>query len=248
MPIFQFFDLPRELRDNIYALLLTENQKSGSGLDTPAWYSRPMFYYMPMVRFQLVSRQFGEEYTEAIKPYSTMIIYNSPNAGINHKQYISQIRNIQIEFSLSCKATPIGINTNCHPAPHQVKDDKDVTDELPFTCQGVMECKYWVERLHKLGPNLPSHQKLGLRIGIDWFSDEEFSWPRHIHAPGLQFQLDAMTKALPTVNSVEVALFDYDENYESWNKNELDMGLWVTWTKGGGWQAGEAKGRRRVDA
>jgi hypothetical protein len=33
-----------------------------------------MFYYMPMLGFQLVSRQFGEKYTEAAKPYSTMII------------------------------------------------------------------------------------------------------------------------------------------------------------------------------
>jgi hypothetical protein len=132
--------------------------------------------------------------------------------------------------------------------PHQVGVDKDVTDEHPFTCQGVTEVKYWVERLHKLGPNLPSHRKLDLRIGLDWYSDEEFAWPRHIHAPGLQFQLDAMTKALPTVNSVEVALFDCDADYQSWNKNETDIKLWVYWTKGGKWQAGEAKCRRRVDA
>ncbi|KAJ4359480.1 uncharacterized protein N0V89_000034 [Didymosphaeria variabile] len=236
----RFFDLPRELRDNIYELLLTENQNPGS--------TTPSFHFMPLLRFQLVNRQFGKEYTEAILSHSTMVAYQPNNPRHNYKQYINQVGHIQVYFRVTCEASPTGGSKNCHPNLSEVEIDDGTDSKHSFTCGGITEAAEWVNRLQQVQPNLPYHQKLDLRIGLYWCSDEEFAWPRHIHAPGLQYQLDAMTKASSNVNSVEVALFDCDPDYESWTKNDLKMDLWAKWTKSSGWQAGEAKGRRKVDA
>lgn len=147
---------------------------------------------------------------------------------------------------------------NRHPEPKQIKDDDGTVPDHAFTCWGVEEAREWVATLHKLKAVFPLHDKLELRIGLDWKSDEDLAWPRHIHAPGLRHQLNALTEAMLTVSSVQVALFDCKVDYESWERSatgcsfsttrgEREMDLWAKWTKDKGWQAGEAKGRRKFD-
>ncbi|KAL1591690.1 hypothetical protein SLS60_011689 [Paraconiothyrium brasiliense] len=240
MTTSRFFDLPRELRDNIYKLLLTDNKNPGS--------TSISFHFWPLLRFQLVSRQFGKEYTEAMLPHSTLVTCQPNNPRHDYKQYINQVGHIQFYCKLSCHATPLGGSLNCHPSPTQIEIDDGTDYKHSFKCEAVTEAAVWVDRLEKVQPNLPSHDNLDLRIGLHWCSDEEYAWPRHIHAPGLRYQLDAMTKVSSKVNSVEIALFDCDADYDSWTKNDLNMDLWAKWTKSSGWQEGEVKGRRKVDA
>lgn len=95
--------------------------------------------------------------------------------------------------------------------------------------------------------NFPTHKELEFKIGLGWCSEEEVEWPRHIHAPGLRAKLNAVVEAAPTMSSVEIVLFYCESDYENWRGGDLEMAAWVMWNIEGGWSAGEAKGRRKVD-
>ena len=136
---------------------------------------------------------------------------------------------------------------NRHPQPHSIVPDEPGLENPNTTCGAVNEIKDWTRTMkEKVMPQLPEHDTFRIRLGLYWCSDVECSWPRHIHALGMRDALDELVATMPTMDSLEIALFDCNPDYEAWKKGKLEMELWAKWTKESGWQAGAATGRRKI--
>lgn len=244
-PPFRFFSLPRELRDKIYTALPTQNLSLDKQKNISRGYGLSSIICLS---YLLVSRQFGSEYTKAVFPSSTLTIYEPFYSGFEWKdQVIRSVGRIIVYFQLPCEATPSGGSLNRHPSPEDIEADEGSEEEHSFTCNAVTAAGDWVERIAEMRGNLPAHDRLELKIGLYWCSDEEAEWPRHIHAPGLQTQLQAIVEAAWSTSSFELVLFDCETEYKDWEMGDLKMDAWVVWRKGTGWLSGKAWGRRKVD-
>lgn len=258
-PSFPFFSLPRELRDAIYLHLQAshptptvppELAKNADGHPHPDILDAGCsLRHMPRQQYYLVSRQFGTEYLSAVRPRSTLAIYHGWNTSRDWRRYAKRVGAIEVFADLRCEATPEG-NDSWHPELSRHPEAGRIEDaerEEGYTCGAVRGAGEWVVALIEMGRYLPVHEEVRVNVGLWWASDQEMEWPGHVHAAGLMWHLDAMTMALERVERVSVTLFDCGEDYEEWVRGEREMPCWAEWTRGEGWRAGEARGRRKVD-
>lgn len=237
---FHFFNLPAELRIEIYGYLLDDplevypGRKYRENCDQLVIGQYPeldLSIYLsgaPTSSLLLVSRQMEIEYThEMLRHKSTLFVQD--RSGLCHMfGSILHGVNAKVQDVISEKVQELDYQgmIHCNSCP--------LRDSAYEAAVDVLEICDWIR---DIVPILLRLKKVTIRLGLWWNSSSTTMWPTTPHTSRLQEALQEMVK-IPYMRLVEVyrCSGDWDINrYES--KGDR---LCVSWTEDDGWRSAKA--------
>lgn len=224
---FRFFDLPRELRDQIYGYITQDisdftTQQSGDGRYT----IRFSVSSAPKLSALQVSRKFRDEYTDIIKDAAVLHVtdYNKDfpdSITLHRKESLSLVKKVDIRLLASC-------NTEGEP------------------CYVGVNIGRHVQWLRTLAPALQHVLHCRIRLYVwDVSRTEGHVWPEEVPRHNFRDKLDHFTTlSIEGLQEVEVwfaekrrGLHAEDEYRNiSW-KSFVNLKLYGRWRKNLGWSS-----------
>lgn len=220
--VFDFFHLPRELRDEVYINLATDiTLVSGSLSDGARRGIQVLVGNGPVPKLLRLNHQFKDEYGKQIE---RMQVLTFKDLGGTLTQPSQPIANAQpsiftkVELNLLALCTP----DTC-------------TAEW---CDGAEDISTHIIWTNNTLTNLTRLEEVVIRLYVHWKADGEPKWPHAGHGPGIYLQLNNLVKT-SRLSRLEVYPFYWNEDYDDtvnrvaiYKKHEDLVALW---TKEEGW-------------
>lgn len=238
---FRFFDLPRELRDVIYDLLILPTKTISEGIDEND--TTCVATNVPTPALLRISKQLHAEYSDLVPKFRTLHILGG------HCTYWSGYPDINGLLAHSVDRCLVYIHVECYcDNMSDGEREEHQYDELGIECDAVDFLHNYRDALQPFLSQFPYLESAHLRVGL-WGSEQLDDECRKgssgigdlvNHTQGFWEAL-SMLVALPLeIVDLQVSRCVSDEQYDEYRLGKVqDLPTYVTWTRSGGWQNGD---------
>lgn len=215
--IFDFFGLPRGLRNNIYGLL-TRDVVIAQGSDAQGYPNTVRIQVQdgPFQQLLHLNHQFKAEYEQEIKRFQTILFRDLGSAALERPSLPPALYVEKAEFTIISLCLSVGA---CRDGDHW-----DMSCHLDWITSSVT--------------SLSNLKALKIKAYPQWIS-AQYLQPHDSHDTAMLGRLDRLTK-MAKVTRIEVyplrakiEALDLEKRTEAYEKHE---GLKLVWTKQSGWQ------------
>lgn len=238
-PPFRFFDLPRELRDVIYDLLILPTKTVSEGVDENDTTS--VVTDIPIPNLLLVNKQLHAEYSDLLPKFRTLHVLGG------HCTYWSSYPDISGPLARSINKCIVYIHVECY-CDNMSDGEQDQYEELGIECDAVDFLHYYRDALQPFLSQFANLESVHLRLGL-WGSQQADAERREgssgisdllNHTQGFGEAL-SMLVALPLeIADLEVVRCVDENEYDKYRMGKVqDLPKYVTWTRAGGWRNGD---------
>lgn len=217
--IFDFFGLPRELREGIYGYLTIETQVKNAmsnGKARETWIS---LQNSPISKLLLICRQFKLEYEQYVKPTTRLLLMDTGRA--ENDTTLNACLNWISKVDIRLMAYPVFGFHNRHWREH-------ITSDLA----GHHE---WISLILN---SLTALKETRIQVYINWYRVGRPDWSQQGEDRHIFKSLELLT-GLDTLRQLDVYLFSWttDDDYDWRRLNAYDNERRniATWTKTDGW-------------
>lgn len=216
----EFFNIPREMRDEIYSHL-SKDILIPDAMAVGTKRVQVLVKKGPIPKLARVNKQFKEEYEELNKSMQVLVFKDSgqmlqvPPLPFTAKQICAFPL---VEFELLCMCDP-----------------KDCTNASCMLSQDISGHLEWIADTRK---DLPAGVEAVARLYVNWISERKPTWPDWGHRANMSEQMDRMIEMEGLTRLEVYPWYDLDGLGEMANRRriyEKHEDIVALWTKKRGW-------------
>ena len=209
---FDFFRLPRELRDEVYSYLsidICEFEPRKGTLEV---------FGLPVAPVLAATQQLRREYGDHLSKTKPKMKVHGCFVWPKHKlppQLCNMIRDINLDIRISCDRGPV---------------------ESPKLRLCSFRLEIWNVMIRTMLDNLPSVTNLSIRMGTFCRFGHSPIWPYLSHGERFKGLRDRLL-SLPHIKQIDILQCDNEEEWAGFSKNSgLSLPTLATWSVQTGWE------------